>query len=72
MANNGAGGMSNYYKPSYNSDTDLDDETQKKIQEAGANSSAADDIRKQAWSNQGAYPKLKRALKGAWSGDTHE
>lgn len=72
MGNDRAAQAASQFKPSYNSDEDLDEDTQNKIRQAGANSSQADAIRKQAWANQGAYPKLKRALKGAWSGDTHD
>jgi hypothetical protein len=72
MSDDRAGGMSNYYKPSYNSDEDLDEDTQNKIRAVGTNSSEANDIRKQAWQNAGAYPKLKRMVKDAWSGDTHD
>lgn len=68
---NKASGMSDYYKPNYNSDEDLDDDTKKKIQDAGTNSAQADSIRQEAWQNAGAYPKLKRMVKSAWGGDTH-
>ena len=64
---NGAGGMSRYYKPQYDSDDDLSEEGKAKVKNAPL--SKQKEIRKEQWSKEGAYPNLKRALKGAWYGD---
>lgn len=55
------------FGPQYDSDEDLDDETQRKIKNSG--SLEADKIRDEAWDKAGTYSKTMRVLKGAWSGD---
>jgi hypothetical protein len=60
-----------YFKPKYDSDKDLDEDTQQKIkeQENVFNYSNAEKTRKEAWEKADMYPKLKRIVKGAVYGD---
>lgn len=63
--------VESYFKPKYDSDEDLDKETQAKIkaQENSFSYGEANKTRKEAWENSSVYPKLKRMVKGAWYGD---
>lgn len=62
------------FKPTYNSDEDLPTETQQEIKEKEDEQkyNGAEQIRQDAWKKAGAWPKLKRMVKGTVSGDTHE
>ena len=53
--------------PQYDSDEDLDEETQKKIRNSGP--TTAQKLRDEAWGKAGTFSKTMRVLKGAWSGD---
>ena len=53
----------------YDSDKDLDQEMQDKINKAGRTSSEAQELRDSAWKNEGLFPNLKKSLKGAWAED---
>lgn len=74
MANDNMKKLQSSFDPSYNSDEDLptDAQTEIKKKEAAQQYNGADAVRQDAWKNAGTYPKLKRMVKGAWSGDTHE
>jgi hypothetical protein len=72
MANNKMNRLAKMVQGNYDSDEDLDAKTQEEIQKVGDNSFEAEKLRNKGWDNAGAYPKLKRMVKGAWEQDIRE
>lgn len=71
MGNDKYSKIQEYYNPQYDSDEDLDEETQKTIKskENTFDYGGAEKERNDAWEKSGTYPKLKRMVKGSWYGD---
>lgn len=57
--------LSKYSQNSYDSDKELPEDVQSKIRQ----DSNPDKVRDEAWSKAGVYPKIKRFMGDAWSGD---
>jgi len=69
-----AQGMADFNAPSYDSDTDLPTDVQRKIQEHESNQryQEADQIRQEAWKQANAFPKIKKFVKTGLLGDKQE
>jgi len=68
-------GIASYFKdPQYDSDEELEPKVQEAIKrrEEKHDFDYADKIREAAWNDAGAYPKLKRMVKGVWYGDKRD
>lgn len=57
------------FKDLYDSDEDLDPQTQDKIRKAGSESMEADKYRKEGWDKADAWTKTKSVLKDYYYGD---
>ncbi len=64
--------MTGVQAPRYNSDKDLDEDTQNEIRAVGEDSPEADAIRKKGWGKAGPFTKIGRMMKGVYDGDQHE
>lgn len=60
-------GVKNTFGPQYDSDEDLDPETQEKIRKAYP--SEQEKLRQEGWEKADMYPKLKKLVKSGWYGD---
>ena len=56
-------------KPLYDSDADLDEETKKKIKDAGSESDKANEYRKEGWDKASPFTKINSLLKDVYYGD---
>lgn len=63
-----------FYDPSYDSDEDLPEETQKEIKEKKNqfDNTGAEEVRQKGWENAGVFPKIKRFVKDKVYKDMHE